>query len=189
MLLSPSPFTFLLLTLTMQLQASVVRTVRLRCLCADRHSLSPALWIGINDCCFNIGPAEKVADLFERAIKPLYERGIRYFVIFEVPPRMRPYGFIVQPTPGFLRHHAKIDVWNQALLQQVASLEPQYTDIRAFIFPAHALFLDIFENPGGYGFSQEDVGRAYGGKIWMDGLHPTSAVHSIIADRLIRYLS
>ena len=87
-----------------------------------------------------------------------------------------------------MRHHDKIDAWNIALTSQVAELQAKHPHIAVRIFPTHALFSDIFQSPGSYGFSEADVGKAYGGKIWMDGLHPTSAVHSIIADRLLNML-
>lgn len=144
----------------------------------------------MNDTCFNINPAERVSDLFERAVEPLLKDGVRHLVLFEVPPRLRKFGPIVDPSPGFVRHHAKIDAWNQALKQKIGEWKHKYPDVDIRLFPTHGLFTDIFESPGGNGFNEEDVGRAYGGKIWMDGLHPTSAVHSLIADRLLQlYIS
>lgn len=73
-------------------------------------------------------------------------------------------------------------------MHEMRSLQAAHTDVDISIFPTHDLFMDIFENPVAYTFAEKDVGQAYRGRIWMDGLHPTSAVHSIIADRLLLHL-
>lgn len=42
-------------------------------------------------------------------------------------------------------------------------------------------------DPGAYGFSKGDLKKA-GGAIWMDRLHPTSAMHKVVADDLDDFL-
>lgn len=143
-----------------------------------------AVFVGINDVCWPIDPAVDVGKLFADAIEPLYASGARRFLIFNNPPRMRASGPVINPTPGFVRHHARIDAWNAALALSIAALRQRHEDARVYSLDTHALFMDIFDNPEKHDFRAEHVGRAHGGAIWMDGLHPTSRVHEIIADEI-----
>lgn len=68
-------------------------------------------------------------------------------------------------------------------------MQVEHPDICILTFSSWDLFTDIYDNPEKYGFKAEDVDQAYGGKMWMDGLHPTSAVHRIIADHVHSMLS
>ena len=143
-----------------------------------------AVFVGINDVCWPIDPVEEVGKLFAEAVEPLYASGARRFLILNNPPRMRASGPVINPSPGFVRHHAKIDAWNAALTSSIAALRQRHEDARVYSLDTHALFTDIFDNPEKHGFVAGDVGRAHGGAIWMDGLHPTSRVHGIIADEV-----
>lgn len=91
-------------------------------------------------------------------------------------------------TAGYIKHHAKIDAWNAALASEVNSFEAANEDCKLFVVKTWQLFTDILEQPSAFGFADRDPSRAYGGGIWMDGLHPTSAVHALIAQRVLETL-
>lgn len=55
------------------------------------------------------------------------------------------------------------------------------------IFPAWQTFTRVLDDPRAVGFAQDDVVRERGG-IWVDHLHPTSAMHKIVADELAAFL-
>jgi phospholipase/lecithinase/hemolysin len=61
--------------------------------------------------------------------------------------------------------------------------------VTVYAIDSWSLFTDVFDNPEKYGFTAKDVNRAYGGKMWMDGLHPKSAFHEIIADTVLTKLA
>lgn len=138
--------------------------------------------------CFDIDVAECVNRLFDYGIAPLHEAGARNFLIFDIPPRMRASGSTSHST-SYVQHHEKVRTWNETLWKRSEEIEQIHSQTSICIFPTWDLFTDIFDNPDIYGFSSEDVNRGYGGQIWMDGLHPTSAVHKIIADQLVELLS
>lgn len=147
-----------------------------------------ACFVGINDVCFDIDPQEWVRRLFDCCIAPLHDAGARNFLIFDNPPRMRPSRSTFY-SPTYEEHHVKIKAWNKTLweLSEKIEVNDPYTSV--FVFPTWNLFSDILDNPERCGFLNEDVNRGYGGRMWMDGLHPTSAVHKIIADQVVGLLS
>lgn len=126
--------------------------------------------------------------MFQSCITPLYNAGAQNLLVIDVPPRIRPSG---EPNPSlaYTQHHWKIKMWNKTIHRKIEDMQVEHPDICIMTFSAWDLFTDIYDNPEKYGFKAEDVDQAYGGKMWMDGLHPTSAVHSIIADHVHSMLS
>lgn len=92
-------------------------------------------------------------------------------------------------SPAYEQHHTKIKAWNETLWRLSEKVETDHAETSIFVFPTWELFTYIFDNPERHGFSSEDVNRGYGGKMWMDGLHPTSAIHEIIAQHVVELLS
>lgn len=147
------------------------------------------IWVGINDVCFaGMDPEKAVAKLVEKGVRELCDAGLRKFLIYEVPPRMREPKATFKPTPGWERHHERIEKWNTALHAELENLKAEYHKLEIAVFPSWNFFNDIMDDAQKYGFTDADPGRAYGGKIWVDGLHPTSAVHEHIAKEAIRVL-
>lgn len=78
--------------------------------------------------------------------------------------------------------------WNNALgsaLSQFASSHPEAT---TFIFSSWDTFIPILDSPTGHGFKTTDPMMSRGG-IWLDGLHPTSVVHKILAEDIAKFQS
>lgn len=101
---------------------------------------------------------------------------------------MRPSG---NPFPNLAYHklHQKVKEWNEVLHTLANKIEGEHKDTSIFVFPTWELFTDIIDNPVRYGFTYWDAEKPFGGEMWMDGLHPTSAVHKIIADHVVELLS
>lgn len=141
------------------------------------------VFVGINDCCYKIDPRESVKKLFEGSVQSLYDLGARNFLIMDVPPRMRPSGS-PNPSTSYTQHHWKVKMWNKAVGSWTADFEDDHPTTIMLFFSTWMLFTKIYDDPTAYGFAAADVDQAFGGKIWMDGLHPTSAVHKILADNV-----
>lgn len=60
--------------------------------------------------------------------------------------------------------------------------------ITAIYFSAHKVFTSLLDSPESLGFPQSDIEKS-GGSIWVDHLHPTSAVHLVVANELDTLLS
>lgn len=127
--------------------------------------------------------------LFTKAVDTLIESGLRRFVLFEVPPRMRKPKPLFVSSPGYERHHSRIKTWNIALAQQALTRNMRDVALDIRIFPSWHLFTDLMDNAAQYGIDALDAGKARGGAIWLDGLHPTSLVHGMVADKLTEVLS
>lgn len=78
--------------------------------------------------------------------------------------------------------------WNSALSEAAAKFAAEHTDATVLVWSSWRLFSDILTNPAAYGFPQEDAAKEEGA-IFEDGLHPTSAVHRVIAQELLEFLS
>jgi phospholipase/lecithinase/hemolysin len=79
--------------------------------------------------------------------------------------------------------------WNTKLAEHVSAFKKKHPDITIGIYDAHALFTKVLDNPEEYGFQDA---YSYGGSdkyIWRDQLHPTSAMHKIIAADVAKFLT
>ena len=71
--------------------------------------------------------------------------------------------------------------WNQELGKYVrlfVNAHPRETT--AMVYSSYDTFTRVLDDPESHGFALEDVDKK-GGAIWRDDLHPTSAMHAIIA--------
>lgn len=60
--------------------------------------------------------------------------------------------------------------------------------VSVIYFSSHKVFSAIFEQPAQYGFPPQDVSKE-DASIWTDHLHPTSAVHLVLANELVDALA
>lgn len=81
-----------------------------------------------------------------------------------------------------MKHELKITSWNTHLRQQIDDFRRAHGDVTVFFIDMCQIFNDLFDYPEKHGFATADIHRTRGGNFWMDGLHPTSAVHKVIAD-------
>ncbi|KAI0628890.1 hypothetical protein C8Q77DRAFT_1067250 [Trametes polyzona] len=146
-------------------------------------------WVGINDCFYNAmhsDPAahtqSSIASLFASQEK-LYAAGARNFLFIDVPPA---YIFPRGDIPAKLQE--TVLAWNSALRDQAAKFSAEHSDATVLIWSSHELFTQLLSNPELFGFDKEDASKEEG-SIFEDGLHPTSAVHLVIARHLSDFLS
>jgi len=78
--------------------------------------------------------------------------------------------------------------WNRKLAQSVrAFCDSHPEDITAMIYSSYDTFTRVLDEPTSYGFSSDDIDKE-GGAIWHDHLHPTSAMHDLIARDIASFL-
>jgi lysophospholipase L1-like esterase len=78
--------------------------------------------------------------------------------------------------------------WNMALHDGIQDFCTRHRDITALLFSSYATFHQILTSPAQYGFSSADLGLR-GGRIWLDHIHPSSAVHDVLARDLAEFLN
>lgn len=78
--------------------------------------------------------------------------------------------------------------WNQALTKNVDLFVKSHPgELTARIYSSYDTFTRVLDDPESHGFKAEDVCKQ-GGAIWYDQLHPSSAMHRIIAGDIARLL-
>lgn len=77
--------------------------------------------------------------------------------------------------------------WNAKLREAAEAFANAHADASVGVWSSWALFDRMFADPHAFGFTTDDVERERGA-IFADGLHPTTAVHNIIADELLAFL-
>jgi phospholipase/lecithinase/hemolysin len=81
----------------------------------------------------------------------------------------------------------KYAIWNRLLGKAIDAFELKHPYSTAFEFSSHDTFTRILDDPVKFGFKEEDE-SAEGGGIWVDHLHPTSAIHAIVAEEIEAFL-
>jgi len=138
-------------------------------------------WIGINDCAFSREHASNLKSLFS-VQEELYDSGARNFLFIDVPP--------IHRSPAVPKHRedsTAFDNFNSGLNEAASTFATKHPEITVMLFSASATFNSFLDNPEDYGFRDRDCRRA-GGRIWVDSLHPTSAVHDCVAKDLTEFL-
>ncbi|KAF8591063.1 carbohydrate esterase family 16 protein [Ramaria rubella] len=136
-------------------------------------------WIGINDCAAEMDASSAIGNIFHLQER-LYESGARNFLLIDMPPIHRtPVGLSNSEKPN------KYEAWNEIL--HSSDFGSSHPDATTLVFSSWNTFTRILDDPVGHGFEPEDLKKWMGG-IWMDHLHPTSAVHKILADDIAEFL-
>ncbi|KAG8893344.1 hypothetical protein FRB99_001986, partial [Tulasnella sp. 403] len=142
-------------------------------------------WIGINDVQFpDCNPSDKLTRLFEAQSK-LYDAGARNFLFLNVPPTPRVSEEVARTHKWLINRNKKCSEWNALLPHSIREFTSAHPDATAFTLDAHALFTDILGGPERYGFPKE-AGRERDGVVYVDHVHPTSAVHAIVAREVVK---
>ncbi|KAL4256589.1 SGNH hydrolase superfamily protein [Pleurotus pulmonarius] len=137
-------------------------------------------WVGINDCALT--RADRFAasmKVYFEAQEAIYSAGGRNFVFINVPP--------VGRFRGKTASNKDYETWNKLLEDGAASFATANPDATVMIFSAWDLFHDVMDHPDKYGFTAEKGGSGVGGFL-VDGLHPTSKMHNIIAREISVFL-
>jgi len=153
-----------------------------------------AVWIGGNNFLAArdgspIDIAQGVADI-QLTLSTLAETGARRFLLFSVPP----VGTTVDIPPPFdAQFDLAVSQFNQGLRGVDAAVSAQYGADILFI-NTEALFLDAYEAPELYGFSEVDTDCVSQGLLltdcpsdWSDydGIHPTTQAHAVLAQFIV----
>jgi len=88
---------------------------------------------------------------------------------------------------GSVRLRRRIKEWNTALEAIVARM--RNADVAIEVYDAAGVFDRVLDNPAQYGFTDA---ASYGDSdefIWADMLHPTTAMHKVIAADFAKFLA
>ncbi|KAL1674610.1 hypothetical protein EV122DRAFT_293310 [Schizophyllum commune] len=143
-------------------------------------------WVGINDCAFiphhSLELCEEHIDTLFSGQHDLYAAGARNFMLVDVPHMDRCPSANPQPPPSPV-----FPAWNAALLARAQTFAEEHPDATVLIFSSARVIDNILDDPGIYGLPPSNVRKA-NGAIWMDRLHPTSAVHDVLAREMTEFL-
>jgi hypothetical protein len=104
--------------------------------------------------------------------------------------QMLPSSLVVLPITALevtINLNKTCDTWNDLLRSYSNVFSAESTQATVLLFSAHAVLTEVLDDPFEFDFDQRDVEDA-GGAIWVDELHLTTTVHSIISERLQRVL-
>jgi hypothetical protein len=79
------------------------------------------------------------------------------------------------------------ETWNGLLSLYSNTFAAETSQATILLFSAHAVLTKVLDDFDEFDFNESDVEEP-GGAIWLDELHLTSAVHSIVAKHLQRAL-
>lgn len=133
-----------------------------------------------------------LALLFELQ-EALYQAGARRFVFINVP------AFHRAPTKGISPDYpppdgrapdlpGRIAEWNSELLRRIRLFRDRHPDVLVVHYDSFAMFTEILDNPESFGFRDAITECVEQDCFWADFLHPTSAVHWILAGEISAYL-
>lgn len=83
--------------------------------------------------------------------------------------------------------------WNETLTKCIRDFAAKHSSLQdsyaptCLYFSSYKVFSGILDNPSAEGYPNEDVKKA-GGRIWLDPLHATAAVHKDVARELAKFL-
>ncbi|KDQ09428.1 carbohydrate esterase family 16 protein [Botryobasidium botryosum FD-172 SS1] len=141
-------------------------------------------WVGINDIARGASAHDSLDRLFAAQAK-LYAAGARNFMFVEMPPIHR------SPAIPEARSNASgagpFEAWNASLAAHIEEFATDYPDTSVFLFKAWDTFTRVLDDPVAHGFKTGDT-RRKGGGIWVDQLHPTSAMHEVVAQDMAIFL-
>ncbi|TCD59851.1 hypothetical protein EIP91_011325 [Steccherinum ochraceum] len=142
-------------------------------------------WVGINDLGWFISGdldsfiRKRLDSLFQLQTS-LYDAGARNFLFIDVPP--------IHLSPNAEGDGAPYRLWNTTLAGYVAKFASGHDDATSMIFSSYRTFTNILTEPEKYGFKKDEA-KKYAGEIWVDHIHPTSKVHSIVARDMATFLN
>ncbi|KAF8652630.1 hypothetical protein AX16_004291 [Volvariella volvacea WC 439] len=143
-------------------------------------------YLGINDCGGTTADElEPIVETVLDAVHNLYTKShARNFLFIDVPPTGRSPGALEIEATDTMKE--RVDTWNDLLRAQVEEFAASASQATVFIFSSHAVLTDILDDPEEYDFTEDDTTEV--GAIWQDGLHLTSAVHEVLAEKFVAAL-
>ncbi|KAI0648565.1 hypothetical protein C8Q79DRAFT_905431 [Trametes meyenii] len=139
-------------------------------------------WIGINDCVWNlrlrISSSQASLDDFFAAQERLYEAGARHFLFIDIPP-----AHTFPKGPKMSGARAAFEAWNPLLCKGAKAFSSAHSDAMVAVFSSWDLFTRILADPSSFRLvaSTRDA-------LFVDGFHPSSAVHTVVAREVLAFL-
>ncbi|KAG8969441.1 hypothetical protein FRC05_001076 [Tulasnella sp. 425] len=116
----------------------------------------------------------------------LYDRGARNFLFFTIPSLPNASG---GRRSLYKDRESRCQAWNQSLKSRIQTeFITGHPDASAFVFDTWELFERLLTNPSEFGFSS-NAGRGFDQEMYWDNIHPTSAVHQILAKAVADFLA
>lgn len=167
-----------------------------------------AVWSGGNDVInavqsgkrFNARKlSSQMADNVAKAIETLYGRGIRFFIVPNLPDLGKKPNYLEDPKLGEAATNL-VDLYNPKLRQAIYSLREKLDGVTIYAFDALELIDAVIAKPGAYGLSNvtesayvADRSRSAGGYLrgnpnnylFWDTTHPTRAGHEIVGKAVL----
>lgn len=144
------------------------------------------LWAGGNDYLQGATNAAIPVENLRRAIELLAKAGASKILIANQPdlgqlPAMRN-------TANSARLSELSRSHNQQLRRSIKQLMQQYSNLQIALFDANALYHEAIATPAAFGFTNvaqaaQSIGANPDQSLFWDGIHPTTAAHSILSDR------
>ncbi|KAH9919903.1 uncharacterized protein B0H18DRAFT_1096021 [Fomitopsis serialis] len=138
----------------------------------------------INDC--GNPDSDDLASILETifdGVHDLYiKAGARNFVLIDVPPTDRSPQANDCETSDEIEE--RVRTWNDALLAQTTEFGASTEQATTLLFSSHRVLTEVLDDPCEFDFTEDDA-TAEGGGIWTDGLHLSTHVHDILAERLM----
>ncbi|CCL98375.1 uncharacterized protein FIBRA_00370 [Fibroporia radiculosa] len=144
-------------------------------------------YLGINDCGRSSSDELQpiVESMFDAVHKLYVKAGARNFLFIDIPPIDRSPGAIDTACCDDMQEC--VDTWNAVLRDQADEFASGSALATVLVFSSHKVLTDVLDNPLEYEFTDDDVNGE--GEIWQDELHLASAVHAILAERLLAALT
>jgi phospholipase/lecithinase/hemolysin len=140
-------------------------------------------WIGINDIAVGLDVKNQLETL-DTVAESLYDAGARNFLFINIPPLDRSPG-----GKGETTVRSQIADWNDGLVEMATELRENHSDVRVVVYDVAKLFAEVLDNPAKYGFKDGVSCNMFADDyVWFDSLHPTSAMHNVIAADLAQFL-
>ncbi|KAG8978941.1 hypothetical protein FRB90_008237 [Tulasnella sp. 427] len=116
----------------------------------------------------------------------LYDRGARNFLFFTIPSLPNASG---GRRSLYKDTQTRGQAWNTHLRSvAIPAFTARHPDASVFLFDLWELFERMLTKPQDFGFSAT-AGRGFDGEMYWDSVHPTSAVHRIMAKAIVDYLA
>ncbi|KAG8911870.1 hypothetical protein FRC01_005433 [Tulasnella sp. 417] len=145
-----------------------------------------ATWIGGNDV-FNkdLDINRSMNVLFELQ-ETFYDRGARNFLFFTIPSLPNASG---GRRSLYKDRESRGQAWNESLKTRIhTEFTVRHPDASVFVFDTWELFERMLTNPADFGFSA-GAGRGFDQEMYWDSIHPTSAVHRVVAKVVADFLA
>ncbi|MFZ1985050.1 MAG: SGNH/GDSL hydrolase family protein [Desulfatitalea sp.] len=155
-----------------------------------------AIWIGGNDCLNGDGDSQGAVDNINDAMTELVDNGAMFMLILNLPDL----GIIPDTlgTPEAPQATAFSVNFNAALASMIGTFRTAHPSIEIYEFDIDALFLEIRNDPGAFGFINvtEPAPKLAppnnfdgGDYLFWDDVHPTTHMHALIADQVFADLN